>query len=105
MALVECKAGARGRHSPGIDMQEVAQLVAWVKQDPAGPGADNRILLSKVGLELYHDIPIFQYEPGWLRYLVILLTPLPFTGATQIRCSASFCLDLASEMFPPRWSL
>lgn len=60
--------------------------MAWVKQHPAGPGADNRILLSKVGLELY--ISIFQYEPGWLRYMVILLTPLPVTGATQVRCSA-----------------
>lgn len=37
-------------------MQEVAQLVAWVKQHPARPGADNRVLLSKVGLELYISI-------------------------------------------------
>ena len=65
--------------------QLVAQLVVWVKQHPAGPGADNRVLLSKSGLELY--ISVFQYEPGWLRYLVILLTPLPVTGATQVRCS------------------
>lgn len=67
LALVECKSGPRGRHSPGVDMQEVAQLVAWVKQHPAGPGANRRVLLSKDGLELY--ISVFQYGPGWLRYL------------------------------------
>ncbi|PYH30614.1 uncharacterized protein BO87DRAFT_317082 [Aspergillus neoniger CBS 115656] len=67
LALVECKSGPRGRHAPGVDMQEVAQLVAWVKQHPAGPGANRRVLLSKDGLELY--ISVFQYGPGWLRYL------------------------------------
>ncbi|GKZ36369.1 hypothetical protein AbraIFM66950_007403 [Aspergillus brasiliensis] len=67
LALVECKANLRRRHAPAVDMQEVAQLVAWVKQNPGVLGADQRVLLSKDGTDLY--ISVFEYDQGWLRYL------------------------------------
>lgn len=55
-------------HSPKVDMQEVAEVIAWIKSFPTAAGtADSRVLLSKDGTELY--ISIFTYDDGWLRYL------------------------------------
>jgi hypothetical protein len=48
-------------------MQEVAQMVAWVKQHLGGPGNDMRVLVSQDGTDVY--ISVFQYDQGWLRYL------------------------------------
>ncbi|RDH27447.1 hypothetical protein BDQ94DRAFT_175609 [Aspergillus welwitschiae] len=68
LALVECKRSWRDNHSPKVDMQEVAEIVAWIKNFPAVAGAaDSRVLLSKDGTELY--ICVFGYDDGWLRYM------------------------------------
>ncbi|GLB07704.1 hypothetical protein AtubIFM57258_003064 [Aspergillus tubingensis] len=68
LALVECKRSWRENHSPKVDMQEVAEVIAWIKNFPAAAGtADSRVLLSKDGTELY--ISIFTYDDGWSRYL------------------------------------
>jgi hypothetical protein len=32
-ALVETKACRRSRHSPQVEMQEVAEMVAWIKEE------------------------------------------------------------------------
>ena len=34
LALVECKRDERLRHSPQVEMQETAQMVAWIKEFP-----------------------------------------------------------------------
>ncbi|PLN74584.1 hypothetical protein BDW42DRAFT_181976 [Aspergillus taichungensis] len=34
LCLVECKRSQRESHSPQVDMQEVAEIVAWIKQYP-----------------------------------------------------------------------
>ncbi|OGM40373.1 hypothetical protein ABOM_010591 [Aspergillus bombycis] len=67
LALIECKRSRRDDHTPAVDMQEVAQMVAWVKQDPGVPGNDKRVLVSQDGTDIY--ISVFQYNQGWLRYL------------------------------------
>lgn len=36
-AIVECKQGRRDKHSPKVDMQEIAEIVAWIKQYPDPP--------------------------------------------------------------------
>ncbi|GFG12605.1 hypothetical protein IFM5058_06029 [Aspergillus udagawae] len=66
-ALIECKRSRREDHSPAVDMQEVAQMVAWVKQHLGGAGNDTRVLVSQDGTDVY--ISVFQYDQGWLRYL------------------------------------
>ncbi|KAE8340911.1 hypothetical protein BDV24DRAFT_133129 [Aspergillus arachidicola] len=60
LALVECKRSRRQRHSPAVDMQEVAQMVAWVKEHPGGPGGNRRVLVSDDGTEIY--ISVFRYD-------------------------------------------
>lgn len=35
-ALIECKLEERDPHKPAVDMQEAAQLVAWIKKYPSG---------------------------------------------------------------------
>lgn len=50
-----------------IDMQEVAQMVAWVKQDigtPGNdtPGNDTRVLVSQDATDIY--ISVFRYDQG-----------------------------------------
>ncbi|GKZ25207.1 hypothetical protein AbraIFM66951_000548 [Aspergillus brasiliensis] len=65
LALFDCKGS--WRDSSAADMEEVAKMVAWVKQYPGGAGADQRVLVSKFGTEFY--ISVFQYDEGWLRYL------------------------------------
>ncbi|KAB8256852.1 hypothetical protein BDV32DRAFT_152872 [Aspergillus pseudonomiae] len=67
VALIECKRFRRAHHSPAVDMQEVAQMVAWVKEHPVIPGNGKRVLVSQDGTEIY--ISVFQYDQGWLRYL------------------------------------
>ncbi|GFF54670.1 hypothetical protein IFM51744_08427 [Aspergillus udagawae] len=67
LALIECKRSRREDHSPAVDMQEVAQMVAWVKQHLGGAGNDTRVLVSQDGTDVY--ISVFQYDQGWLRYL------------------------------------
>ncbi|KAE8401780.1 hypothetical protein BDV37DRAFT_285332 [Aspergillus pseudonomiae] len=67
LALIECKRSRRDDHSPDVDMQEVAQMVAWVKQHPGVPGNDKRVLVSQDGTDIY--ISVLQYDPGWFRYL------------------------------------
>lgn len=32
--IIECKVGARSKHSPQVQMQEVSQIVAWIKEYP-----------------------------------------------------------------------
>lgn len=67
LALFECKRTWRDNHSPKVDMQEVAEVVAWIKSFPAAAGAaDSRVLLSKDGTELY--ISVSNYDDGWLRW-------------------------------------
>ena len=49
-------------------MQEVAEVIAWIKSFPAAAGAaDSRVLLSKDLTELY--ISVSNYDDGWLRYM------------------------------------
>ncbi|GAB1201872.1 hypothetical protein APSETT445_000464 [Aspergillus pseudonomiae] len=67
VALIEYKRSRRAYHSPAVDMQEVAQMVAWVKQHPSVPGNGKRVLVSQDGTDIY--ISVFQYDQGWLRYL------------------------------------
>ncbi|KNG90030.1 hypothetical protein ANOM_001591 [Aspergillus nomiae NRRL 13137] len=67
VALIEYQRSRRAYHSPAVDMQEVAQMVAWVKQHPGVPGNGKRVLVSQDGTNIY--ISVFQYDQGWLRYL------------------------------------
>ncbi|KAL3410229.1 hypothetical protein V8F44DRAFT_550481 [Aspergillus fumigatus] len=67
LALIECKQSQRENHSPAVDMQEVAQMVAWVKQDigtPGNdtPGNDTRVLVSQDATDIY--ISVFRYDQG-----------------------------------------
>ena len=68
LALLECKRSWRDKYSPKVDVQEVAEVIAWIKSFPAAAGAaDSRVLLSKDGTELY--ISVSNYDDGWLRYM------------------------------------
>lgn len=65
LALIACKHSRREDHTPVVDMQEVAQMVAWVKEHPGGP--NRRVLVAQNGTDLY--ISVFECSEGWLRYL------------------------------------
>ena len=72
LALLGCKRSRRERHSLAVDMQEVAEILAWVKQQPGGPGNDGpgndtRVLVSQDGTDVY--VSVFQYDQRWLSYL------------------------------------
>lgn len=46
-----------------MDMQKVAEVIAWIKSFPAAEGAaDSRVFLSKDGTELY--ISVSNYDDG-----------------------------------------
>ncbi|CRG85497.1 hypothetical protein PISL3812_02551 [Talaromyces islandicus] len=65
-AIVECKAKPRqGYVGRQVDMQEAAQVVAWIKahEDPA----KLRILVSQNGADVY--VTFAEYDDNWLKYI------------------------------------
>ncbi|OXV05752.1 hypothetical protein Egran_06480 [Elaphomyces granulatus] len=64
-AIAECKQNNRRRESPAVDMQEVAQIVAWIKEYPNR--TVQRILLSQDRDEIY--ISFAEYDNNWETYL------------------------------------
>ena len=60
LALIECKNSRREDHTPAVDMQEVAQMVAWVKEHPGEP--NRRVLVAQNGTDLH--ISVFECSEG-----------------------------------------
>ncbi|PYI07789.1 hypothetical protein BO78DRAFT_442710 [Aspergillus sclerotiicarbonarius CBS 121057] len=66
-ALLECKRHHRNYHLPQVQMQEVAEMVAWIKEFGDTPHRPWRASFSANGKELY--VQIFEYADNWVRYL------------------------------------
>ncbi|RAL08197.1 uncharacterized protein BO97DRAFT_446364 [Aspergillus homomorphus CBS 101889] len=67
---VECKGFLRGPNNQRIAMQEVSELVAWIKQCPDGPNSAvvrYRPLVSRDGNQIF--ISFLEYGPAWVDYL------------------------------------
>ncbi|QKX64283.1 uncharacterized protein TRUGW13939_11456 [Talaromyces rugulosus] len=64
-AIVECKSAARPGLGDRVDIQEAAQIVAWIKQHETP--ANKRILVSQDDKEVF--VTIAEYDSNWLRYL------------------------------------
>jgi hypothetical protein len=65
-AIVECKSDTReGAFGMGVDMQEAAQIVAWIKCHEAP--ANRRIIISQDNDEVF--VTFAEYDSNWLRYL------------------------------------
>ncbi|KAJ9317239.1 hypothetical protein DTO271D3_2529 [Paecilomyces variotii] len=67
LALVECKRDQRLRHSPQVEFQETAQMVAWIREFPDAAPRPWRALVSQDGSEIY--VSIFEYGRSWKSYL------------------------------------
>ncbi|KAE8134607.1 hypothetical protein BDV38DRAFT_285724 [Aspergillus pseudotamarii] len=96
LALIECKRMRRAKHSPAVDMQEVAQMVAWVREHPGGPGNDKRVLVSKNGTDVY--ISVFDYDQEWLRYLNGGPGSIVHAGFACMRRYGPWRIQVASHM-------
>ncbi|PLN77649.1 hypothetical protein BDW42DRAFT_202517 [Aspergillus taichungensis] len=94
LALIECKKSRREKHSPAVDMQEVAQMVALVKQHPLGP--NRRVLVAQDGAELY--VSVFEYDQGWLRYLNGGSGSIAHAGFAYMRRYGPWNIRRASDM-------
>ncbi|KAK2755040.1 hypothetical protein FQN54_006568 [Arachnomyces sp. PD_36] len=65
LAIAECKRYERSSHQPAVEMQEVGQVVAWLKSYPSSN--DRYTLISQNGSEIYVTFPHFQRN--WARYI------------------------------------
>ncbi|KAE8141349.1 hypothetical protein BDV38DRAFT_279250 [Aspergillus pseudotamarii] len=68
-SIAECKVSDRYSHSPAVDMQEVAQVVAWVNQYPDTSNATTyrRDLVSADGRDIF--ISFAEYDSNWAYYI------------------------------------
>jgi hypothetical protein len=65
-AIVECKSETRaGNAARRVDMQEAAQIVAWIKEYDTP--ANRRILVSQDNNDVF--VTFAEYDSRWLRYL------------------------------------
>ncbi|QKX55967.1 uncharacterized protein TRUGW13939_03066 [Talaromyces rugulosus] len=63
--ILECKKDKREKCGLQVDMQEAAQIVAWVKEYPSTER--QRVLISHNGPQIY--VTFAKYDDAWVDYL------------------------------------
>lgn len=95
-AIIECKKSARLSNTPQVQMQEVAQMVAWIKEHPDDITNDMnyRLTVSQDREEIY--ISFFEYSRNWVNYL--RGGRIDLAGLATLKTYGPWCINNGAQM-------